>query len=211
MFHNGVSHLLADSHLDAVKQALSWLSFVPAYKGAGLTIRDVSGVDVVDRPVACIPLKGSTYDPRELLCGVLSSDGESPDGELLGFCDKGSFIETLAGWAKTVVVGRARLGGIPIGVIITENRTAEATKPADPADATSQEKMVQQAGGVWFPDSAYKTAQVHEHNPPLDCTVIPSYDPTRPCATLTERSCRVSYSRTGEVSQEANVICSTKC
>lgn len=68
-------------------------------------------------------------------------------------------METLSGWAKTVVVGRARLGGIPMGVIVTENRTAETTKPADPADITSQEKLVQQAGGVWFPDSAYKTAQ----------------------------------------------------
>jgi acetyl-CoA carboxylase carboxyltransferase component len=50
---------------------------------------------------------------------------------------QGSFMETLAGWAKTVVVGRARLGGIPIGVIITETRTAEATTPADPADSSS--------------------------------------------------------------------------
>ena len=44
-------------------------------------------------------------------------------------------------------------------MIITETRTAEATTPADPADSQSQEKNVQQAGGVWFPDSAYKTAQ----------------------------------------------------
>ena len=57
-----------------------------------------------------------------------------------GFFDKNSFIETLAGWAKTVVVGRARLGGIPCGVIITETRTAEATTPADPADSSSQER-----------------------------------------------------------------------
>lgn len=35
----------------------------------------------------------------------------------------------------------------------------QAFKPADPADSTSSERMVQQAGGVWFPDSAYKTAQ----------------------------------------------------
>ena len=56
-------------------------------------------------------------------------------------------------------MGRGRLGGIPIGIIVTENRTAEALKPADPADLSSQEKLTQQAGGVWFPDSAYKTAQ----------------------------------------------------
>ena len=28
-----------------------------------------------------------------------------------------SFIETLGSWAKTVVVGRAKLGGIPCGVV----------------------------------------------------------------------------------------------
>ncbi len=56
-------------------------------------------------------------------------------------------------------MGRGRLGGIPLGVIVTENRTSEAFKPADPADTTSQERMVQQAGGVWFPDSAYKTGK----------------------------------------------------
>ena len=159
MYHNGVSHLLADTHLKAVKEAMTWLSFVPEKRGAAPPVRDILGVDVLDRPVTCIPLKGATYDPRLLLCGVPAEEGED-ENALLGFCDKGSFVETLAGWAKTVVVGRGRLGGYPIGVIVTENRTAEATKPADPADVTSQEKMVQQAGGVWFPDSAYKTAQV---------------------------------------------------
>ncbi|NEU35088.1 hypothetical protein GN156_31010, partial [bacterium LRH843] len=31
--------------------------------------------------------------------------------------------------------------------------------PADPANIDSEAKNVQQAGQVWFPDSAYKTAQ----------------------------------------------------
>lgn len=65
--------------------------------------------------------------------------------------DRDSFIETLCGWAKTVVVGRGRLGGLAVGVIVTENRTAEALKPADPADATSHERMVQQAGQFRIP------------------------------------------------------------
>lgn len=77
----------------------------------------------------------------------------------MDFFDKGSFTETLAGWAKSVVVGRARLGGIPMGVIATENRTAEAIKPADPADVKASEAVIQEAGCVWFPNSAYKTAQ----------------------------------------------------
>jgi len=153
MFPNGVSHLLAETHFDAVMKALEWLSFVPARKGGALPIVVLEN-DPVDRSIQFAPQKGLTYDPRLLFCGVqVDKDWQS------GFFDRDSFVETLCGWAKTVVVGRGRLGGIPMGVIVTENRTAEATKPADPADITSQEKLVQQAGGVWFPDSAYKTAQ----------------------------------------------------
>jgi len=159
MFPNGVSHLLAETHMDSVIKALNWLSYVPATRGGYLPVRDMTGIDTVERLVEFAPRKGLTYDPRLLLDGlttVISPDETTWES---GFFDRNSFVEALSGWAKTVVVGRGRLGGIPMGVIITENRTAEATKPADPADVTSQEKMVQQAGGVWFPDSAYKTAQ----------------------------------------------------
>ena len=46
-----------------------------------------------------------------------------------------------------------------MGVVITENRTAENIKPADPADVKAAEAVIQEAGCVWFPNSAYKTAQ----------------------------------------------------
>lgn len=155
MFPNGVTHMLAETHLDTVKKALTWLSFVPASKKCHLPIRDITGVDVVDRLVEFYPKKGISYDPRHLITGVVNDDiWES------GLFDRDSFVEVLGGWAKTVVTGRARLGGIPLGIIVTENRTSEAFILADPADPTSQEKILQQAGGVWFPDSAYKTAQV---------------------------------------------------
>ena len=155
MFPNGVSHMLAETHYDAVYKALEWLSFIPCHQGAPIPMRTLTNGDSVDRPVQFAPQKGITYDPRLLFCGLKLSN----DSWKSGFFDQNSFVEALSGWAKTVVVGRGRLGGIPVGAIVTENRTAEATKPADPADATSQEKLVQQAGGVWFPDSAYKTAQ----------------------------------------------------
>eukprot|EP01038_Epipyxis_sp_PR26KG_P010409 gene10409-13983_t len=157
MFPNGVSHMLADTHLDAVTKAMNWLSFIPPVKNAPLPVRNIDGIDTISRLVEVAPLKGIPYDPRNLFCGL--TYGKDNSNWQSGFFDRNSFIEALSGWAKTVIVGRGRLGGIPIGVIVTENRTAEATKPADPADSTSQEKLVQQAGGVWFPDSAYKTAQ----------------------------------------------------
>ena len=78
---------------------------------------------------------------------------------LSGFFDKGSFQETLSGWAQTVVVGRARLGGIPMGVIAVETRTIERVIPADPANPASFEQRIMEAGQVWYPNSAYKTAQ----------------------------------------------------
>jgi acetyl-CoA carboxylase/biotin carboxylase 1 len=154
MHPNGVSHLLANTHFDAVFQALEWLSFVPDVRGGKLPVADIRGIDTTLRKIEFTPQAGATYDPRLLLNGgYVNNEWHS------GFFDKNSFVETLAGWAKTVVVGRARLGGIPMGVIVTENRTTEAVIPADPADKKSSESIVQQAGGVWFPDSAYKTAQ----------------------------------------------------
>jgi len=78
---------------------------------------------------------------------------------LTGLFDRGSWDEILQPWAQTVIVGRARLGGIPTGVVAVECRTVEATLPADPANSDSESKVISQAGQVWFPDSAFKTAQ----------------------------------------------------
>jgi len=155
MHTNGISHLTATDHLRAVEQAMEWLSFVPSIRGSLLPITDIRGVDDIEREITFMPSPGIPYDPRCLLVGTEGNDGNW----LSGFFDNGSFVETLAGWAKTVVVGRARLGGIPMGVIATENRTSETIKPADPADATASEATIQEAGCVWFPNSAHKTAQ----------------------------------------------------
>mmetsp|Transcript_1644 Transcript_1644/g.3791 ORF Transcript_1644/g.3791 Transcript_1644/m.3791 type:complete len:2007 (+) Transcript_1644:63-6083(+) len=155
MYSNGISHLAENDHLSAVTSAVHWLSYVPSIRGGLLPITDIAGVDEIERPICFIPKAGVPYDPRFLLAGREDENGDWHGG----LFDKGSFTETLAGWAKTVVVGRARLGGIPMGVIATENRTAEAIKPADPADLRASEAVIQEAGCVWFPNSAYKTAQ----------------------------------------------------
>jgi len=59
-----------------------------------------------------------------------------------GFFDSGSFQEILQPWAQTVVCGRARLGGIPVGVIAVETRTVELNLPADPANLDSEAKVI---------------------------------------------------------------------
>ncbi|KAI0796098.1 acetyl CoA carboxylase [Abortiporus biennis] len=153
MYKNGVSHLTASSDLEGATHILQWLSYVPDVKGNPLPI--LPSADSWDRDIGYVPPKGS-YDPRWFLEGKTD---ETTGEYLSGFFDKGSFQETLSGWAQTVVVGRARLGGIPMGAIAVETRTIERIVPADPANPTSFEQRIMEAGQVWYPNSAYKTAQ----------------------------------------------------
>lgn len=152
MYANGVSHTTAQDDLDGVTTILRWLSFVPKARNALLPI--IEPLDPIDRDVMFHPTS-SPYDPRWLITGRESPQGVWEDG----FFDRGSWHEILKGWAQTVVCGRARLGGIPVGVIAVETRTVELIIPADPANLDSETKVVSQAGQVWFPDSSYKTAQ----------------------------------------------------
>lgn len=153
MYKNGVSHLTAGSDLEGATHILEWLSYVPEVKGARLPILDLA--DPWDRDISYSPPKGP-YDPRWFIEGKAD---ETTSEWMSGFFDKSSFQETLSGWAQTVVIGRARLGGIPMGVIAVETRTIERVVPADPANPTSFEQRIMEAGQVWYPNSAYKTAQ----------------------------------------------------
>ncbi|KRF80078.1 acetyl-CoA carboxylase isoform X3 [Drosophila virilis] len=154
MFNNGVTHKTEAIDLDGVYTILDWLSYIPAYIGCDLPI--IMPSDQIDRPVDFMPTK-SPYDPRWMLAGrvnpVNANEWEN------GFFDRDSWNEIMAPWAKTVVTGRARLGGVPVGVIAVETRTVEVEMPADPANLDSEAKTLQQAGQVWYPDSSYKTAQ----------------------------------------------------
>jgi len=46
-----------------------------------------------------------------------------------------------------------------MGVIAVETRLVEQVVPADPANPSSRQSVLAQAGQVWYPDSAFKTAQ----------------------------------------------------
>lgn len=83
----------------------------------------------------CLSL--SCFLPLSLLCVCL---GEKPVWED-GFFDHDSFVETLQPWAQTVVCGRARLGGVPVGVIAVETRAVAVIEPADPANPQSESKV----------------------------------------------------------------------
>ena len=155
MYKNGVSHLTAQNDYEGIGKIVNWLSYIPERKNAPVPITISS--DPWDRNIEFMPPKGAVYDPRWLIAG---KDAEEEEGGFQsGFFDKGSFTETLTGWARTVVVGRARLGGVPMGVIAVETRSVEHIIPADPANGDSVEQVLMEAGNVWYPNSAYKTAQ----------------------------------------------------
>nr|ASZ00201.1 acetyl-CoA carboxylase 1 [Hypseocharis bilobata] len=148
---NGVVHLTVSDDLEGVSAILKWLSNIPLYVGGALPI--LSPLDLPERPVEYFP--ENSCDPRAAICGALDGSGKW----LGGIFDKDSFVETLEGWARTVVTGRAKLGGIPVGIVAVETQTVMQVIPADPGQLDSHERVVPQAGQVWFPDSATKTAQ----------------------------------------------------
>uniref|UniRef100_H3DEN7 acetyl-CoA carboxylase n=1 Tax=Tetraodon nigroviridis TaxID=99883 RepID=H3DEN7_TETNG len=154
MHNNGVTHTTVPDDFEGVFTILQWLSYMPKNQQSPVPV--IPTTDSVDREIDFTPTK-APYDPRWMLAGrphpTVRGTWQS------GFFDHGSFMEIMGSWAQTVVVGRARLGGIPLGVIAVETRTVELTVPADPANLDSESRVLQQAGQVWFPDSAFKTSQ----------------------------------------------------
>jgi len=141
---------------EGMQAVLDWLSYIPAtYSGIAPV---VSVGDPVDRKVGFLPTK-APYDPRHMLDGATLADGTY----VSGFFDRGSFKEYLGGWGKSVVVGRARLGGLPVGVIAVETRLVEQRVPADPGNPDSRESVLPQAGQVGASVHVFTTRNILEN------------------------------------------------
>lgn len=164
---NGVSHHIVDDESHACRKVLSWLSGVPVKKGTPSPIMLTS--DPIDRDVSKILLgkeglikppgpeaeRPVPYDSMELVRTVF---------------DAGSTEEAMEEWGGTVHVGRATIGGQPVGFITVDTRTVEKEVPADPSIEGSSPDRMNQFGQVWYPDSAFKTSQwiqfmKNEHRP----------------------------------------------
>eukprot|EP00850_Spirogloea_muscicola_P021958 SM000269S09913 [mRNA] locus=s269:25943:40084:- [translate_table: standard] len=156
MAANGVVHCTVADDLEGATAVLAWLAYVPAVGGGALPVLTPMA-DPTSRAVEYVP--DTTCNPRAAIGGT-TAPGRSGDSSWLGgIFDCGSFRECLEGWGQTVVTGRARLGGVPIGVVAVETHTVVCKIPADPGQPQTGEREVSQAGQVWFPDSAAKTAQ----------------------------------------------------
>ncbi len=157
MLPNGVSQYGAKDERDSIKQLLQWFRYLPRRRGEAAPVKP--GVSVEGRDVGKILLgepgkagiildangKVQAYDPRRVIETIF---------------DPGEFREIAEQWGKVVVAGRTRIGGVPVGVITFDPRTQTLVIPADPTDPTHRERRVPQAGSVWHPDAAYKTAQM---------------------------------------------------
>ncbi|ORC84477.1 putative acetyl-CoA carboxylase [Trypanosoma theileri] len=171
MVPNGVTHWNTKNNYDSAEKLLRWLDYIPPVVDplrCNPRLLTLPHHDPIDRDVTFMPAENEAYDPRHLVCGV---------GDKLGLFDRGSWMESLEGWAKSVVTGRATLGGIPCGVILVETRLTRKLNPADPADPTSVSSFIAQAGQVWFPDSARKTADSLDdfHRERLPCFILANW------------------------------------
>jgi acetyl-CoA carboxylase/biotin carboxylase 1 len=161
MGYNGVSHVTVPDDLAGARTVLEWLGYVPDVLGGETPAVLEPVVDPVERDVAygADAPPGAKLNPRAAIEGGRDSPG---DAWAPGLFDRDSWTELQSGWARTVITGLARLGGLPVGVVSVETNTVNVDVPADPGDASSSAKTVPQAGQIWFPDSAAKTAQAME-------------------------------------------------
>uniref|UniRef100_A0A8C9FBW8 acetyl-CoA carboxylase n=1 Tax=Pavo cristatus TaxID=9049 RepID=A0A8C9FBW8_PAVCR len=148
MHNNGVTHGTVCDDFEGVYTILLWLSYMPKSVYSPVPILKVK--DPIDRTIDFVPTK-TPYDPRWMLAGRPNPSIGTLKKQIRIYS---SGIVTISA-AKTHLL----LGGIPVGVVAVETRTVELSIPADPANLDSEAKIIQQAGQVWFPDSAFKTAQ----------------------------------------------------
>jgi acetyl-CoA carboxylase carboxyltransferase component len=121
MFNNGITHDVVKDDFEGCLLILRWLSYMPE------TMLHLPPVlpglyDPIDRPIDFVPTS-TPYDPRHMIQGRQLAPTQlnlnhydtgisNAASFQSGFFDRDSFIEIMKGWAKTVVCGRARLGGI---------------------------------------------------------------------------------------------------
>ncbi len=105
---SGVAHLLFQNETEALEQTRRLLSYLPSHCDEAPPYQPPT--DPMDRL------------PQELETMVPENPKESYDirNIIQTVMDQGSFFETHAMWAPNVVVGLARLGGHPVGVVANQ-------------------------------------------------------------------------------------------
>jgi propionyl-CoA carboxylase beta chain len=119
---SGLAHLTADSEKNAIALTRQVLAYLPANN--------------VDNP----PVTGSNDAPDRMdeeLNHLVPVDPSIPysmhDG-ISQIVDRGSFLELQSGFARNAIVGLARLGGMPVGIVAQEPSVMAGSVDIDAAD-----------------------------------------------------------------------------
>ena len=103
-------------------------------------------------PSLCAPcasgLPHEATDLGDTTSSIPAPSTSSGTGWQSGLFDRGSWVESHAGWARTVVTGRARLGGQAVGVIAGETQPVLRHLPADPGMPDSAEQNIPQVSAA---------------------------------------------------------------
>ena len=84
---------------------------------------------------------------------------DTADTHLGAVLDGGRWCETMSGYARSTLTGRAYINNQPFAVVVGNTATTYKTVPADPGNIDTRAQQSTNSGKVWYPDSAYKTAQ----------------------------------------------------
>ncbi|MDO8518841.1 MAG: carboxyl transferase domain-containing protein [Deltaproteobacteria bacterium] len=152
MMANGVAHWGIEHDVGGVETLLRLLSFIP-------------------KDNASLPPVVETPDPvtRELKLPANEEHKKDPYFYAKELFDADSFIpepdEFMAGYGKTVIAGRARIGGRAVGFAMPNYDKTKLGRviPADPGDESSAERTEKQDPRVLYPDSSSKMAEAIEN------------------------------------------------
>ena len=136
MSNNGISHKLVKSDQEGILTIINWLSYINFNNYSPRK-------ELIISPHEFIP-SGSGYNIKDLLNSLL---------------DKNEFFELMENWAPSIITGRGKIGGLPLGIIAANNVVSYKNTPADPADPSSEISNKMQSPCVLYPDSSLKFSQ----------------------------------------------------
>ncbi|ULT93021.1 hypothetical protein L3Y34_002895 [Caenorhabditis briggsae] len=149
MSNNGIAHATVSSDVEGVEKLVQWLKYLPVKQKEYPFFKCLDKEDVKVEDVK-VNKDEMQLDVRNIIEGF---DGKQ------GIFDFGSFDEICTSWAASIVTGRAKLNGLPVGVIGSQWKSYEKQQLADESVEKSEEVTVTRAGQVWYPESAFKTSQ----------------------------------------------------
>lgn len=131
MHHNGITHRVVKTDQEGVDEIITWLSYLRVSESPK------------QNPPTFIPTS-SNYKMEKMIESILDYD---------------SFFETMSNWAGSVITGRGKIDGMPIGILATNTNPSKQKVPVDPGEPNSSEYEINYSGSVWYPNSSQKTAQ----------------------------------------------------